>query len=375
MQKFLLFALTAVMIASFAGCGSKPDESAGPLAAEAQITQVAQTTQAETVAAEIKSKLDKALSDKKYKGIVQIKKGGEVLYRYVNGDDDNGKPLTIDASLPLGSVSKQFCAACIMFLCEQNKLSVDDTLDKYYPNFKYGKQLTVKHLLNMSSGLKDYLDLITPSMVGGNEADNINTITKMIFDQELGFEPGKEYTYSNSNYFLLANIVEQASGIAYHKFLREQFFEPLGMTQTGFIEEIAENTEWASALSAAELKKEYFYFPGVTKGAGDVISNADDMNKWMRGISSGKVISTDSYRQMTEEVNPDSAEEYGYGLWHMPYGGAGHVGQIPPSFGAVDYINTERDVYLFAVSNDGRGMSYVQEIPQELLSILFDTTS
>jgi CubicO group peptidase (beta-lactamase class C family) len=281
----------------------------------------------------------------------------------------------MDASMPVGSVSKQFCAACILFLCEQKVLSVDDTLDKFYPNDKINKNLTVKHLLNMSSGFRNYLDYVDQSMVGENEWDNVNTITREIFKQDPGFEPGEDYEYSNSNYFLLANIVEKASGIAYHKFLREQFFEPLEMKHTGFVDDIQKDEKLASALSVEDLKKEYFYCPGVTKGAGDVVSNAEDMDKWMRGLSTGKILSTEGFRQMAETVNPESTEEYGYGLWHMPYDGVGHVGQIPPSFGAVDYINTGRDVYLFAMSNSGRGMSYVQEITQALLSVLFEEKS
>ena len=364
--------LSGLLITIAAGCSGQPQQSQDTQATQA--TQATHPTQSESeaVSADVKEKLDKTLSDEQYSGIVRISKGGEVIYEYVNGKDDNGKPLTMDASMPVGSVSKQFCAACILFLCEQKVLSVDDTLDKFYPNDKINKKLTVKHLLNMSSGFRNYLDFVDQSMVGENEWDNVNTITREIFKQDPGFEPGEDYEYSNSNYFLLANIVEKASGIAYHKFLREQFLEPLEMTHTGFVEEISGAPAWASALAAGELKENYFYFPGMTKGAGDIVTNAEDMDKWMRGLSEGKVLSTEGFRQMTESINPNSVEEYGYGLWHMPYGGVGHVGQIPPSFGAVDYINTERDVNLFAASNSGRGMSYVQELPQELLSVLFE---
>lgn len=365
-KKSVCVVLGSLLMATAYGCSEKPNQT--------QKSQPDQSS-AEVISGEVKDKLDKTLADEKFRGIVQISKGGKVIYQYVNGDNDNKKPLTINDSMPIGSVSKQFCAACILYLSEQNKLSVDDTVDKYFPNYKFGKKMTVKYLLNMSSGIKNYLDFVHSSMVGDNETDNVYTITKAIGEQELGFEPGEDYEYSNSNYFLLANIVEKASGIAYHKFLREQFFEPLEMKHTGFVDDIQKDEKLASALSVEDLKKEYFYCPGVTKGAGDVVSNAEDMDKWMRGLSTGKILSTEGFRQMAETVNPESTEEYGYGLWHMPYDGVGHVGQIPPSFGAVDYINTGRDVYLFAVSNSGRGMSYVQEIPQALLSVLFEEKS
>ena len=371
MKKVFAIVFSAVMIATFAGCSAKPSESAAASATQAQTTQ-AQTTQPESISTDVKSKLDKVLSDEKFRGIIQVSKGGAVIYQYVQGNDDNGKALTVDASMPIGSVSKQFCAAAVMLLCDQKKLSVDNTLDKYFPEYINGKKLTVKNLLNMSSGLTNYLELVNPADTSTNEAENIKMLKKAIFDKELVFEPGSDYQYSNSNYLLLAEIVEQVSGVPYHDYLRKSFFEPLEMTHTGFTDEISGNPAWSFALSETESTEEGFYTPGITKGAGDVVSNAEDMEKWMRGLSGGKVISSEAYTQMTQDVNPDSFEEYGYGLWHMPFGGAGHVGQIPPHFGAVDYINTERDVCLFAVTNSGRGMSYVQEIPQVLLSISFE---
>ena len=372
MKKIIALALSAVMVASFAGCGSsessKGKETSAESATEAQETQATQ----ETFAADLKARLDEALKTKSFSGVVQITKGGEPVYQYVSGNDENGKPLTIDASLPLASTSKQFCAAAIMLLCEQNKLSVDDTLDRYFPEYKEGKKITVKQLLTMSSGIPSYyMDFLDPSTLGSNEAENVRKIKEAVFEMELHFEPGEDYEYSNSNFFLLADIVEQLGRVSYHEFLRKSFFEPLGMTHTGFLEEIPDNPDWAAAMSKTELLNETTA-PGLAKGAGDIVSNAEDMDKWMRGLSGGEIISSESFRQMRENINPYSVEDYCYGLWHMPYDGVGHVGQIEPHFGAVDYLNPERDVYLFAASNDGRGMSYVQELPQALLSILFE---
>ena len=89
------------------------------------------------------------------------------------------------------------------------------------------------------------------------------------------------------------------------------------------------------------------------------------MDKWMHGLSGGKVISSGKrYKKMTEDVNENSYEDYCYGLYKMSYDGVGHVGQIPPHFGAVDYFSTEQGIYLFAASNDPRGSSFVQQLPQ-----------
>ncbi len=359
-----------------AGCGSKPASNAEntSTAETAALTEAAATeapaTQ-ETLAADVKAKLDQALEKEKFKGVAQITKGDTVIYQYVNGDDDNGKPLTADSSLPLASVSKQFCAAAVMKLCDEKKLSVDDTLDKFYPDYEYGKTLTIKHLLTMGSGIPNYNVFLEPSMLGGNEEENIKIIREAMFAEELDFEPGDDYEYSNSNYFLLADIVSQVSGAAYHDFLRKNFFEPLEMTHTGFVQDILEDQDWASALSKTELMLETTN-PGVANGAGDIVSNAADMDKWMRGLSGGKIISSDAWKEMTGNPNPNSSNGYSYGLWQMSFDGMGHVGQIEPHFGAVDYINTDREVYLFGAANTMSGLSFAEEIPQTLLAILFE---
>ena len=373
MKKLFALLLSAVMIAAFAGCGSKTasntenTSTAETSATEAQPTQATQAT----LSADVKTKLDQALAKEKFKGVAQITKGDDIIYQYVNGDDDNGKPLTIDSSLPIASVSKQFCAAAVIKLCDENKLSVDDTLDKYFPDYKNGKKIKIKDLLTMSSGIPNYNAFLDPSMLGTNEEENIKNIKEAIFGEDLNSEPGNDFEYSNSNFFLLADIVNQVSGVPYHDYLRKNFFEPLEMTHTGFVEEIPENQDWASALSKTELMSETSA-PGPARGCGDIVTNAADMDKWMRGLSGGKIISSEAYKQMTGNPNPNSSNGYSYGLWQMPFDGMGHVGQMEPHFGAVDYLNTDRGVYLFAASNTMRGLSFVEQIPQTLLNILFD---
>ena len=377
MKKVLALLLSGVITASvFAGCSSSPSESSSSSAADTSATeQTEPQTTVQPLADSVKKQLDEALSKEAFKGVTQIVRGDTVIYQYTDGSDDNGQPMTIDASLPIGSVSKQFCAAAVMLLCDRSKLSVDDKLDKYYSDYKSGNKITIKNMLNMSSGIPDYYEMFMDgSKLGADEAENIKKIKEMLFAEELNFEPGDDYGYSNSNYLLLADIVEQVSGTPYHEFIRKNIFEPLEMTYTGFVEDIKDSPEWASALSKTELMTETSC-PGLTKGAGDIVINAADMDKWMHGLSGGKVISSESYKKMTEDVNENSYEDYCYGLYKMSYDGVGHVGQIPPHFGAVDYFSTEQGIYLFAASNDPRGSSFVQQLPQTLLDILMGNTN
>ena len=227
MKKIVAFVLSAVMAAACAGCGSVNGESSktqsGSTAATGEATVA--TAAPETLPNSVKKQIDQALSTAEFQGVMQISRGGSVIYQFVKGTDDNGQPLTIDASLPIASVSKQFCAAGVMLLSEKNKLSVDDTLDKYYPEYKFAKQLTLKNLLTMSSGIPDYYEkFMDGSALGTIEADNVKKIKEAIFGEELYFEPGDDYAYSNSNYFLLADIIEQVSGVPYHEYIRTNIF-------------------------------------------------------------------------------------------------------------------------------------------------------
>lgn len=356
------------MLTAFAGCGAGNSDSSKESTTQAQTTQ-------EPLSDDVKKQLDDALAKEQYKGVAQISRGGEVIYQYVSGNDDTGAPFTTNSSLPLASVSKQFCAAAVMLLSEKNLLTVDDTLDKYYPDYKYGKKMTIKNLLNMASGIPDYYGAYLESSnisLSGNETENVKKIKEIIFGEELGFEPGEDFEYSNSNFFLLADIVEQVSGEKYHDYIRKNIFDPLEMKSTGFVEEISDNPGWATAFSQKELPQETTC-PGLSKGAGDIVSNGPDMDRWMRGLSGGKVVSAESYKQMKENVNQNSSEGYGYGLSQMPYEGVGHTGLLPQSYGAVDYLNSDKDVYIFAATNDPHGSSFVQELPQTLLDILLKT--
>ena len=99
--------------------------------------------------------INSRLADIKYDGIIYVTHNGNIVYQRATGTDANGKPLTIDTSMYIGSVSKQFCAAAVMILRDQGKLSLDDTIDKYFPEYDRAGDITIRHLLTMRSGIRD----------------------------------------------------------------------------------------------------------------------------------------------------------------------------------------------------------------------------
>ena len=279
--------------------------------------------------AELAATIDNKLADIKYDGVIYLVHNDNVVYQRATGTDANGDPLAINTSMYIGSVSKQFCAAAIMILRDQGKLSVDDTIDKYFPEYSKGKDITIKHLLTMRSGIRDTVGegFANTLPYGNTEKENTALIKEWIFGESLLFEPDTAFRYSNSNYILLADIVEQASGQYYNDFLREYIFDPLDMKHTGLITEVPDSPAWAENLIADDDVEEV-KIKGVAKGAGDIVSNAPDMVKWMEGLSGGKIVSAETLREMTTDHSPDYGEKYGYGLTQMFSGGAGHLGAI-----------------------------------------------
>ncbi len=339
MKKILALILSSLILCSTVACSSNSNTNS------TATTQ--QTTTSATEATTAEKTLEETLDLYGFEGMLYAVKDGKAVASFAKGTLENGETITMDTPMPLGSVSKQFCVAAILLLQEQGKLSVDDTLDKYYPAYSKGSKISLKNLLSMRSGIPSFTetpDLIDLVTVDNTEEENISEVKKWIFDQELDFEPDNGYTYSNSNFFLLGDIVEQVSGKKYIDFLRENFFTPLGMTHTGSICELNSSPDWAQGITYQKITLQ----PGITKGAGDLISNATDMAIWLDALYNGKAISKESYQEMT--TNYTTGTPYGYGMSLEVIGGVGHGGTIG-IYNSYSYINEDNNFVLFMVSN------------------------
>lgn len=358
MKKIVALILTVILFTltvSCSGGGSKAEKTAPANKSLSAVT---------------KKKLDETLKSRGFKGVVNLTKKGAVIYTYVNGKDFDGKSLKASSSMYLGSVSKQFCAASILMLRDKGKLSLNDKLEKYFPKYKIGKNITVKNLLTMRSGIMDMVNEGRNVEVDYNkcENENIDIVKKWIFSQELKFKPDSKYAYSNSNYFLLADIVKQVSGLRYHDFVRENIFKPLKMNHSGFVEEVKNNPSWAKGLTRGEENGNIIQ-TGLSNGAGDIVSNSADMDIWMEKLSGGEIVSEKSYREMIKDYSPESATRYGFGLERLYGDGVGHLGVIG-NYCALDYINEKNELRIFAASNKSSAQSYISGLPMLFLNIL-----
>ncbi len=145
-------------------------------------------------------------------------------------------PITVRTVFDIGSTSKQFAAAGILLLAQQGKLSLDDDIRKFVPEIPaYNQKITIRHLLHHTSGLRDYLTLMS---LAGTDFSGVTTdadaLSLLARQKEINFTPGAEHLYSNSGYFLLSVIVRRASGKSLREFAHENIFVPLGMKHTHF---------------------------------------------------------------------------------------------------------------------------------------------
>ncbi len=297
--------------------------------------------------------LDKILGVHGLSGVAYVTRNGRVMCQSAIGmqDTENGVKMSLDTLFPVGSVSKQFCATAVLMLQDEGKLSVNDTIEKYFPDYKYASQITIHNLLSMRSGIFDYLNDNPDNaslFVHDTAEENEQAILDWIYSQELDFEPDDCWAYSNSNFHLLARIVEQVSGMEYTDFVQKYILDELSMTNTGFFDEIAYTDRTAERIVPDGV--DALPWPkGSTKGDGDIVSNAYDMDKWLTAMADGVLLSSESYKMMT--TNYSGSYNYGYGIQVESKNRYWHGGAIDTyETAALTYSNDNLNVFI--VTND-----------------------
>ena len=183
---------------------------------------------------------------------VTIVRGGRIVYEhaYGRGRVDPDVAATTAMRYAIGSNSKQFCAAAILMLAEQHKLSLDDHVSRWFPRLTRANDITIRELLSMTSGYQDfwpqdYVMMVDPDMRKPVSADEVMRRWAMI---PLDFEPGTQWQYSNTNYVIAAAIVERVSGMKFMDFLRQHIITPLHMTSVADFD-----AGWMNAQDAEPL--------------------------------------------------------------------------------------------------------------------------
>jgi CubicO group peptidase (beta-lactamase class C family) len=317
-----------------------------------------------------------ALVSQGFSGAVLVAKDGTIILEkgYGLANDEEERPFTADTVFVIGSISKQFTAAAILLLAQQGQLQTDDPIGRYLADVPDDKQpITIHQLLSHSSGLPNH------HTKSDFEPLNQQQSLARVFAQELLFEPGTAFAYSDSGYVVLAAIIEAVSGQAFPDYLHENLFKPAGMKQTGFFDE----PRWSGLPVAhgylnGRDQGSPATWPGPywgLLGAGGIMSTVGDLYRWELALQNHAVLSPFSTEKLFTPHTPiDENNAYGYG-WQISqtsYGGTliWHSG-AGTSHNAEFRVYVDEDLVLIIGSNridDGaKGIYYIYEEYVEII--------
>jgi CubicO group peptidase (beta-lactamase class C family) len=226
-------------------------------------------------------------------------------------------PVTTNTVFALGSVTKQFTAACIFLLAQEGKLSVHDKVAKYYPNLTRAQDITLLDLMNHVSGYADYypLDFVDSRMETPIAPDDL---IQRYAGGRLDFEPGTKWSYSNTGYVILGRVVEKVSGQTLGDFMTRRILRPLGMDHSFFGPPAAGSglAEGYTRFALGPQKPARPEAEGWLPGAAGLNCTALDLLKWDMALMDGRVLNAESYALMTQprKLAGGRVREYGCGL-------------------------------------------------------------
>ena len=256
-------------------------------------------------------------------------KDGALIYKrgYGMASLEHNIPISSTSVFRIGSTSKQFSALSILLLVEEGKLSLDDDIRKYLPEMPdYGSPVTIRHLIHHSSGIRDYLTLM--SLAGKSDDDfytDEDVVVMLARQRELNFNPGDRFLYSNSGYFLLSQIVKRASGQSLREYAAEKIFGPLGMQNTHLHDDhtlIVQNR--AAGYSP---RKDGGYQINMTTlgmvGDGGVFTTVEDLLQWDRNFYHNRLGGENLIEKMLTPgvLNNGEEQDYAFGLRGSSYEG------------------------------------------------------
>ncbi|MDA2434948.1 serine hydrolase [Bacillus cereus] len=279
-----------------------------------------------------------------YPGILAKTSEGGKTWSYAAGVADlkTKKPMKADFRFRIGSVTKTFIATVLLQLSGENRLNLDDSIEKWLPgviqgNGYDGNQITIRQILNHTSGIADYVNSKDFDIMDTKKSYTAEEFVKMGISLPPDFAPGKGWSYSNTGYVLLGILIEKVTGNSYAEEVENRIIEPLDLSNT-FLpgnSSVIPGTKHARGYfqldGASELKDVTYINPGSSDG--DMISTADDLNKFFSCLLGGKLLKEQQLKQMLTTV-PTDREGTGYGLGiyetKLPNGDSvwGHQGKV-----------------------------------------------
>lgn len=301
-------------------------------------------------------------------GVVAVIHHGNIILKqgYGLASLENKVPNTSATLFNVASLAKQFTAMCIALLEEQKKLSFDDDIRKYFPQFKLRQTVTLRHLLTHTSGLREAYVLAAlagKTNLKGEVSKNFQTTEKLVKlmseQKDLNFTPGSEFAYTNINYILLGEVVRKVSGLSLREFANQHIFRPLQMNHTFFDDGTSlPNAQMAGAYQPKTKNPHKFTKKRLAAsdrivGDHNLVTSLDDLIRWDQNFYQNQLGNKDSLllqkMQTRFVLNNGDTTHYGFGLNVTPYKNYLSVGH-----GGDDYHYTS-----FAVRFPGQRLSII----------------
>ncbi|WP_331344211.1 serine hydrolase domain-containing protein [Cellvibrio sp. UBA7661] len=347
------FLALLLSISILAGCSSQ------------QVTPMVDAKTKDNYNAEQISAYFQSLSDPNLPGFSYlIAKGGKIIAQGSVGlaDAENKVPNDSNTKFRAASITKQFTAVSILQLAEQEKLSLDDRLIQYFPDFSQGEKITIRNLLNHTSGIWDHQkDEEFPFPL--DQAVDPDVHMEYIKKHDLFFEPGEKWAYSGNGYFMLGLIVEKVANMPLATYMQKNLFDPLGMKNSGLYDNHINYPHSAIGYIMKEGKPVRAINVNMTtwNGAAALYTTVNDLFIWNEALHNGKLLNKANYTEATTPYKFTNGfvpfVGYGYGLGIEDISGKptiGHPGQIYGFHSDILRLPEDQISYIF-LSNVANG--------------------
>lgn len=293
--------------------------------------------------------------------VVLIALGDRVVFRAARGlaNVELGVALTSADEFRIASLTKMFTAALVLKLADAGELGLDDTLGKFLADFPNADKITIRELLAHTSGISDAVRDPQP----GFSRRDVDTaaLVAQIRKRPLDFVPGSRWSYSNAGYILLGAVIEKVTGLRWYEAVEKQLLDPLRLSATRYgaagpliSRRVAGYTIDAQTKAVANAA---YISASIPAAAGGLVSDADDLLRWMRELARGRVLGAKLFSQMTASSPrlPGGHETYAYGmgmyLWRVRGERmVGHTGQIDGFASALAYL-PQADITIVVLAN------------------------
>lgn len=286
---------------------------------------------------------------------------GKVLYTnaYGTANLELDVPITSQTVFYIGSVGKQLTAFAVALLADEGKLSLDHDIRTYLPELHdFGQSITLRNLIHHTSGLRDYFGLL--ALAGRRDGDLItqeHVLHAIERQRELNYSPGTEYLYSNSNYALLATIVERVTGKTFSDWMHERVFKPLGMRHTLVVDDHERIIKQRAASYRLTEGVEYktVVLPYSAYGAGGIYSTVTDLARWVSNFEEPKVGDLKTIAQMYQRgiLNSGDTLSYAFALGISEYRDLKRIGHSGSLAGYRAYVGRfpDKSMSIIVLSN------------------------